>query len=71
VKADMLGKNTIVIDVWINKKDSWGICGDADYENIITQGNGITPVPGWVWPITVAMLMRNALKAYKIQNKKK
>jgi len=59
-------KNTIIIDVgfWIvdNK-----IVGDAIYEPIEKNGNLITPVPGWVGPMTVAILMKNTLKAYKNQ----
>jgi methylenetetrahydrofolate dehydrogenase (NADP+) / methenyltetrahydrofolate cyclohydrolase len=67
LKLDMIGKNTIVIDVWftvINKKIYW----DADFKSIVNNGNPVTPVPGWVWALTVAMLMKNTLKAYQLQN---
>jgi methylenetetrahydrofolate dehydrogenase (NADP+)/methenyltetrahydrofolate cyclohydrolase len=70
LKADMINNKTIVIDVWITKKEDGKLYGDADFDNIISQWNHITPVPGWVWPMTVAMLMRNTLKAYQEQNKK-
>ena len=61
-------EKTIVIDVGITKKEDGKIYGDADFENIAKQWNMITPVPGWVWVMTVAILLKNTLKAYKIQN---
>lgn len=67
---DKINKNTIVIDVWftvIDEKIYW----DADFENIKNNWNMITPVPGWVWALTVAMLIKNTLKAYKNKNFKK
>lgn len=62
---DMIKKEAIIIDVWftiINDK----IHGDANFEEIESNWNKITPVPGWVWALTVAMLMSNTLKAYNI-----
>lgn len=64
LKEDMLKKWSIIIDVWftvIDEKIYW----DADTNNINSAWHYITPVPGWVWPLTVAMLIKNTLKAYK------
>ena len=69
--ADMIGEKTVIIDVWITKMEDGSLSGDADFDNIVTKGNLITPVPGLVWRLTVAMLMKNTLKAYKSQNKNK
>lgn len=62
LKANMINKNSVIIDVWFSVVD-WKIIWDADSYNIEKQGNLITPVPGWVWPMTVAMLMKNTVKA--------
>ena len=65
LSADMIKKDSIIIDVWftiINNKIHW----DAMFEEINNLWNKITPVPGWVWALTVAMLMKNTLKASKI-----
>ena len=59
--------NTVIIDVWFQYQGN-KICGDCDFENIHANGNLITPVPGWVWPMTVAMLMKNTLKAYHLNS---
>lgn len=64
IKRDMINEYTIVIDVWFTVIDG-KLYGDCDFDNINTCGNDITPVPGWVWAMTVAMLMKNTLKAYK------
>ncbi len=67
LKQDMINEKTIIIDVWftvINEK----IYGDADFENINNNWNLITPVPGWVWRLTVANLLKNTFKAYKLWN---
>lgn len=61
---DKIKDDTIVIDVWFTVIDG-KIYWDADFENISKNGNNITSVPGWVWTLTVAMLMANIIKAYK------
>lgn len=66
LKKEMLWENSIIIDVWFSVVD-WKIYWDADFENI-EKTHKITPVPWWVWPLTVAMLMKNTLQAYKNQN---
>lgn len=64
---DKINKSTIIIDVWFTIIN-WKIYWDADYENIVNNWNDITPVPWWVWALTVAMLMKNTLKAFNNQN---
>ena len=66
ITADMVRHGTVVIDVGINRLDS-GLCGDVDFDNVAKKASYITPVPGGVGPMTVAMLGENVLKAYKIQ----
>ena len=62
----MVRRGTVVIDVGINRLEG-GLCGDVDYENVSKKASYITPVPGGVGPMTVAMLGENVLKAYKMQ----
>lgn len=64
LKSNMLKENSIVIDVWFTVIDG-KIYWDAKTETINKIWHKITPVPGWVWPLTVAMLMKNTIKAYK------
>ena len=66
LKVDMIKHWTTVIDVWFTVVD-WKILWDADTKLIDLTWNKITPVPGWVWALTVSMLMKNTLKAYKLQ----
>ena len=70
IKADHIGEGTIVIDVGINRDENGKICGDVDLDDIGDKADAITPVPGGVGPMTVAMLMKNTLKAYKMQKSK-
>ena len=67
VTADMVKKDAVVIDVGINRVDG-KLCGDVDYENVSKIASAITPVPGGVGPMTIAMLMQNTLTAAKKQN---
>ena len=69
VTADMIKEGAVVIDVGINRTDE-GIFGDVDFENVKQKASFITPVPGGVGPMTVAMLMTNIIKATK-QNMEK
>lgn len=66
ITADMVKENVIIIDVGINRTSD-GLCGDVDYENVSKKASYITPVPGGVGQMTVAMLGSNILKSYKIQ----
>lgn len=68
LKENMLKKGSVIIDVWFTVID-WKIYWDADTESIDLAWHKITPVPGWVWVLTVAMLMSNTLKAYKNNSK--
>lgn len=67
LKLENINDKTIVIDVWFTVID-WKIFWDADFDDIHENGNLITPVPGWVWRLTVANLLKNTLKAYKLWN---
>lgn len=60
---DMVKEGAVVIDVGINRVDG-KICGDVDYENVKDIVSHITPVPGGVGPMTIAMLLKNTVKAF-------
>lgn len=68
VTKDMVKDGSVVIDVGINRTEDGKIVGDVDFENVQQVANYITPVPGGVGPMTVAMLMSNVIKATKEQN---
>ena len=68
VKADMVKSGAIIIDVGINRTET-GLCGDVDFEEVKNKASFITPVPGGVGPMTIAMLMSNSFKcAVKREN---
>ena len=67
VTADMVKEGAVVIDVGINRVDG-KLVGDVDFENVKDKCSAITPVPGGVGPMTIAMLMQNTLTAAKKQN---
>ncbi len=56
-------KNAVIIDVGINRDSAGKVCGDADTESLISKVAAITPVPGGIGPMTIAMLMQNTVKA--------
>ena len=60
---DMIKDDAVVIDVGINRNDDGKIIGDVDFENVSQKASYITPVPGGVGPMTIAMLMNNVIKA--------
>lgn len=68
VTADMVKENAVVIDVGMNRDEKGKLCGDVDFENVKDKCSYITPVPGGVGPMTIATLMKNTLKAAKLQN---
>lgn len=70
LKKEMVKPGAVVIDVGINRDGNGKLCGDADFENLEPICSKITPVPGGVGPMTVAMLVKNAAKAAEIQNKR-
>ncbi|MBR2723944.1 MAG: bifunctional methylenetetrahydrofolate dehydrogenase/methenyltetrahydrofolate cyclohydrolase FolD [Ruminococcus sp.] len=68
VKANMVKDGAVVIDVGIHRMDDGKLCGDVDFDDVKNKASMITPVPGGVGPMTIAMLMKNTLKACKLQN---
>ncbi len=68
VTADMVKEDAVVIDVGMNRDEKGKLCGDVDFENVKNKCSCITPVPGGVGPMTIATLMKNTLKAAKLQN---
>lgn len=69
ITKDMVKENAIVIDVGMNRDENGKLCGDVDFENVSPAASAITPVPGGVGPMTIAMLMKNTVKAAEVQNK--
>lgn len=69
VTEDMVKQDAVVIDVGINRGEDGKLTGDVDFENVEKKASYITPVPGGVGPMTIAMLMSNVIKATKLQNK--
>ena len=68
VTADMVKDGAVVIDVGMNRDGDGKLCGDVDFDSVEEKCSYITPVPGGVGPMTIAMLMQNTLKAYHVQN---
>lgn len=67
VNGEMVKPGAVVIDVGMNRLES-GLVGDVDYPSTLPVAGALTPVPGGVGPMTIAMLMQNTLKAAAIQN---
>ena len=65
IKADMVKDGAIVIDIGINRLEDGSLVGDVDFKNVAPKCSYITPVPGGVGPMTIAMLLKNTLKAAK------
>ena len=65
VKADMLKPGAVVIDVGMDRDENGKLCGDVDFNEVEPVAGAITPVPGGVGPMTIAMLMRNTVTASK------
>ena len=71
ITADMVKEGAVVVDVGVNRvedptaKRGYRLVGDVDYENVAPKCSAITPVPGGVGPMTIAMLLGNGLKAAK------
>ena len=63
VTADMVKEGAVVIDVGINRLPDGKLCGDVAFDEVEKKASAITPVPGGVGPMTIAMLMRNTLTA--------
>lgn len=69
VTEDMVKDGAVVIDVGINRNDDGKLVGDVDFENVEKKASYITPVPGGVGPMTIAMLMNNVVKSAEDFNK--
>ena len=65
VKPSMVKDGAVVVDVGINRDEAGKLCGDVDFEAVKEKVSAITPVPGGVGPMTVAMLMMNTLRAFR------
>mgnify|MGYP000644249603 FL=1 len=65
IKEDMIKEGAIVIDIGINRIEDGSLVGDVDFENVSPKCSYITPVPGGVGPMTIAMLLSNTLKSAK------
>lgn len=63
--SDYIKEGAVVLDVGINRDENNKLCGDVDYEDVKDIVSYITPVPGGVGPMTIAMLLENTLQAYK------
>ncbi|MDP2600110.1 MAG: bifunctional methylenetetrahydrofolate dehydrogenase/methenyltetrahydrofolate cyclohydrolase FolD [Deltaproteobacteria bacterium] len=68
IQGDWIKKGAIVIDVGIHRLPDGKICGDVDYESASKRAAFITPVPGGVGPMTIAMLLKNTLEACKLSS---
>jgi len=69
IKAEMIKQDAIIIDIGITKTDK-KVLGDVDFKDVSAKANFITPVPGGVGPLTIAMLFKNTLELYKNKIKK-
>ena len=68
ITADYVKEGATVIDVGMHRKEDGKLCGDVDFDSVEPVAGAITPVPGGVGPMTITMLMKNAVTAAKIQN---
>lgn len=67
INSEYVKEGAVVIDVGIHRDDNNKLCGDVDYEDVFPHASAITPVPGGVGPMTIAMLMKNCVNAVEIQ----
>lgn len=63
--ADYVKEGAVVLDVGMNSDENGKLCGDVDFDDVKEKVSAITPVPGGVGPMTIAMLMKNTLLSYK------
>ena len=68
ITADYVKEGAVVIDVGIHRNEDGKLCGDVDFESVEPKCSAITPVPGGVGPMTIAMLMKNCVESYSLQN---
>jgi len=67
VQGSWLKEGTVVVDVGINRLDDGSLCGDVDFSSAERRASHITPVPGGVGPMTIAMLMENTVRAAEVR----
>jgi len=67
ITGDMVKPGAIVIDVGINRLPDGRLCGDVDFASCVDVAGWITPVPGGVGPMTIALLMKNTLRCYLLR----
>ncbi len=70
ITSEYVKEGAVVIDVGINRNSDNKLCGDVDYEDVFDKVSAITPVPGGVGPMTIAMLMNNCLESITIKQNK-
>ena len=68
ITEDMIKEGAVVVDVGMNRTEE-GLCGDVDFENVSKKASFITPVPGGVGPLTIAMLLNNCVEAFYLNHK--
>lgn len=64
ITADYIKEGAVVLDVGINHDPDGKLCGDVDFDNVVSKAAAITPVPGGIGPMTIAMLLTNTLDAF-------
>ena len=69
IDASYVKENAVVIDVGIHRNEDNKLCGDVDFDSVEPICDAITPVPGGVGPMTIAMLMKNCLESVRLQNR--
>ena len=67
ITADYVKEGAVVIDVGIHRDENNKLCGDVDYDDVFPHVSAITPVPGGVGPMTIAMLMYNCVQAAEME----
>ena len=65
ITSDYIKEGAVVIDVGIHRNAENKLCGDVDFDDVIEKVSAITPVPGGVGPMTIAMLMNNCIEAVR------
>lgn len=68
ITSDYIKEGAVVIDVGMNRDENGKLCGDVDFDDCKEKAGYITPVPGGVGPMTIAMLMQNTLTAAKVKH---
>ena len=67
ITAEYVKEGAVVIDVGIHRNENNKLCGDVDFDDVAEKTSAITPVPGGVGPMTIAMLMHNCVESVSLQ----